>query len=78
MLQAKHMHQCFTLTKYFKHLVKVLKMLLSTSTQVLDPCLYSSLYVGIRGIFQDGGQFGNFQTFLSLLFNFLWPYNWLS
>ena len=39
MLQAKHKHYCFTLTKYFKHLVKVLKMLSSTSTQVLDPCL---------------------------------------
>ena len=37
-----------------------------------------SLYVGMRGIFQDGGRFGNFQTLISLLSYFLWPYNWLS
>ena len=38
----------------------------------------SSLYVGMRGIFQDGGRFGKFQTPISLLSYFLWPYNWLS
>ena len=32
----------------------------------------------MRGIFQDGGRFGNFQTLISLLSYFLRPYNWLS
>ena len=38
----------------------------------------SSLHVGMRGIFQDGGRFGNFQTLISLLSYFPRPYNWLS
>ena len=38
----------------------------------------SSLYVGMRGIFQDGGRFGTFLMFISLLSYFLQPYNWLS
>ena len=38
----------------------------------------SSLYVGMRGIFQDGSQFGNFQTLISLLSYFLRLYNWFS
>ena len=40
--------------------------------------LYRRLAVGMRGIFQDGGRFGNFQTLISLLSYFLRPYNWLS
>ena len=35
-------------------------------------------YVGMRGVFQDGGRFGNFQTLISLLSYFLRAYNWLS
>ena len=34
--------------------------------------------VGMRGIFQDGSWFGNFQTLISLLSYFLRLYNWLS
>ena len=32
----------------------------------------------MRGIFQDGGQFGNFQALISLLPYFPQPCNWLS
>ena len=32
----------------------------------------------MRGIFQDGGRFGNFRTLISLLSYFLRLYNWLA
>ena len=38
----------------------------------------SSLLVGMRGIFQDGCRFENFQMLISLLSYFIRLYNWLS
>uniref|UniRef100_A0A1X7VI00 Uncharacterized protein n=1 Tax=Amphimedon queenslandica TaxID=400682 RepID=A0A1X7VI00_AMPQE len=36
-----------------------------------------SLYVGLRLVFQDSGRFYDFQTFISLLFYVVHPYQWL-
>ena len=48
---------------------------LQVQTNIIEA---SRLYVGMRGIFQDGDRFGNFQALISLLSYFLRPYNWLS
>ena len=49
----------------------------TTGRHRMITCMHG-IYVGMRGIFQDGGRFGIFQTLISLLSYFLQPYNWLS